>query len=814
MKRNLAMIGAVAAVQFSLLAGARDADWKKVDEAINKGLPKTAIEALEPIIQGAMKDKAYGEAAKATCRKIVLEANIQGNKPEEKITRLREVIAKAPPELKPIYHSLHANWFWHYFQQNRWRFMQRTATAAAPGNDFTTWDLPRLFAEIDKEFTAALASGGALKKIPVSQFDDLLQKGNVPDAYRPTMFDFVAHDALNFYSSGEQAAAKPQDAFEIPATSPIFDAAEVFVNWKPETTDTDSPKLRAILLYQELLQFHKADKDPSAYIDADLARLAYAFNTAFGEEKNGRYKAALKALVDKWADHELSAYALHNWARVLQQENELVEAHKLATRGAKVFPDSIGGKMCRNLVTEIESKEMQINTERVWNAPWPKIQVTYRNLAEVHFRAVAWDWNEFLSKKHSRPEWLNDQERKALMAKAPALEWSAKLPPTDDYRQRTEALPAPETLKPGFYFLIASAKKDFSEKDNQVHFTDVWVSDLALVPRTHGGLVEGFVLEANSGEPVKGAEITCWHLDNNGNRIENPKVQTDEHGFFVLDVKAQRGYLIRARHNGREVASQNEYYPYQRGKGRPTEQTIFFTDRAIYRPGQTVNYKGLCVAINQESDNYDPLAARRVTVVFADPNGKEIARQERQCNDFGSFSGSFTAPRDRVTGRMRIFVQGGPNGSASFNVEEYKRPKFQVALEAPKTAPKLHDTVELTGNAESYTGAAIDNALVKYRVVREVRWPVWWRWYCWWDPYPSSSSQEIANGSARTGADGKFTIKFPAKPDLSIAPTNEPTFQFTVYADVTDNTGETRSAQRSAPCRSSRRVASRASIRR
>src|SRR5215468_351854 len=92
-----ALVGGLLLAQaFSLDAATREAEWKKVDDAIRKGLPKTAIEALEPIIAAALKDRAYGEAAKAIARKIVLEGNIQGNKPEEKIVRLEAAIASAP----------------------------------------------------------------------------------------------------------------------------------------------------------------------------------------------------------------------------------------------------------------------------------------------------------------------------------------------------------------------------------------------------------------------------------------------------------------------------------------------------------------------------------------------------------------------------------------------------------------------------------------------------------------------------------------------------------------------------------------------
>src|SRR3989441_7316619 len=270
-------------------AASRDSQWKEVEEAINKGLPKTAIEKLEPIIQGALKDKAWGEATKAIARRIVLEGNIQGNKPEEKITRLETEIGNAPKEIVPLLDTILANWYWHYFQQNRWRFMRRTQSAQPPGKDFTTWDLPRLFAEIDKQFQKALANADTLKKMPGAAFDDLLVKHALPDPYRPTLYDFIAHEALKFYSSGEQAAAKPEDAFELSADSPIFDGAEKFAAWDVERAagilpadrfnlaagsrqhaDADSPILKALRLYQDLLKFHQNDNDPSAFIDVNI----------------------------------------------------------------------------------------------------------------------------------------------------------------------------------------------------------------------------------------------------------------------------------------------------------------------------------------------------------------------------------------------------------------------------------------------------------------------------------------------------------------------------------------------------------------
>jgi 5-hydroxyisourate hydrolase-like protein (transthyretin family) len=801
MKNRILLLLLALAIPASFLsvwaAPPREEQWKQVDEAVKKGLPKTAIERLKPIIEGAIKDKAYAEAIRAIGRKIALEGNIQGNKPEEKITRMQAEIPKAPAEMKPVMNAIMAHWYWQYFQRNRWRFMQRTQTSQPPGKDFATWDLPRIFAEIDKHIVLSLSAAETLQKTPVGDYNALLVKGNVADTYRPTMYDFLAHEALAFYSSGEQAAAKAQDEFELSVGSPIFASADEFLKWKLETTDDDSPKLKAIRLYQELLKFHADDKDRTAWLDADLLRLNFGNNKAFGEEKNARYKVALKRFADEHAKHVVSSRAMHRWAAVLHGESELVEAHKLATQGKNRFPNSIGGKRCHNLIKQIEAKTVQIHTERVWNAPFPTIDVRYRNLTKVYFRAVSYDWLQHVKTARSQPGYLNNIQRKALLGKKPVLAWSVDLPATDDYQELREEIPAPETLKPGSYYLISSHAPNFSDKNNRVHFTDFWVSDLALVVRNRYGQAEvgGFVLDAITGDPIAKAKVQAWSNGNNRWTLAG-ETETDANGLFRIQGNNQRSHIFHVQHKDQALATGNSYYNYRNNqRPKPYVRTIFFTDRSLYRPGQTIQYKGLCIHVDSEADDYKVLPGQTVTVVFADHKNKEIARLKHKANDYGSFNGSFTAPRDRLMGRMSIRVDGNPPGATNLNVEEYKRPKFQTTLEAPQVPGKLNANVRLQGKATAYTGAAIDGAKVSWRVVRQVQYPVWWHWRYWWYPR-QNSSQEIAHGTTTSATNGTYDIQFLAKPDSKTSGEDEPTFRYTVYADVTDTTGETRSTQR------------------
>lgn len=780
-------------LSIQLHAAPRSDLWIKVAEAEHDHLPQSAIAILEPIIEQATADGAHAEAIKAVAKKIALETQIQGGLPEESILRLQAQVDEAPSQLQPTLQTLLAHSYWNYFQQNRWRFLERTQTEAPPSDDFQTWDLARILREIEKHFSTALAQKEFLQSIPVENYDRLLEKGSVPDAHRPTLYDFLAHQALAFYQAGEQGAIVAEAPFELAADGPVFDDALSLLNWSPTTPDHYSPEFKAVQLYQDLLRFHQNDTDRTAYFDADLARITYALNAATGEAKEARYIAALEAFIESAAQHELSSLARARLAQFLYHNSgDALAAHQMAQAGKNAFPESVGADTCHNLIEQIEARSARLTTEAIWNAPFPKLNVTYRNLSKVYFRAFPADFEESIRKGSNHRYAFGTTK---LRSTTPVLEWEADLPPTDDFQERTESLDAPESLSPGYYHIVASHDPAFSEQENFLSQAAVWVSDLALVVRTELNEIRanelgGFVLDARTGRPIAGAKVRVWNQTQQGKFKAGEQSTTDADGRFALR-KAPHSYrqIVHASHQGQTISKDLTLYGpnYGRHDSSPVQKTVFFTDRALYRPGQTVHYKGICIETEKDQQRYATLQNQKVTVVFLDRNGQEIANATHRTNDYGSFSGSFTAPIGGLSGSMTIRTLNLPHGSTSVSIEEYKRPKFQAELLPPEVAPKLNETVSLTGKATAYNGTAIGGAKVAWRVNRVARGPSW----CWW--WEPQSSQAIAHGETETAADGSFAIEFQAAPDPAISPDFEPVFSYNVYADITDTNGETRS---------------------
>ena len=821
-----------------LPAGPRKAAWEQVEQALEEGKPKSAAKALAGIEQAAIAEKAWGEAARAIATQARTDTGDAAPDEPDLVIRLVTAIDEAPEETRQVLSAIAANWTWSYYQANAWRYRQRTAGGADP-TDLTSmgaWDLTTILAEIRRRFDAALGDPGspaerALQTMPVAEWDALIEKGSMPDAWRPTVWDVLVRDAIAVTSSADAGLTAPEDAFELEASSPALGSLEEFFAWRPEAdesvTDRDSMLLETVVLYRRLLEFHRNDEDPSALLSADLDRILWAAEASVGEETEARKEAALRAFRERAGDHETAVLAAFHLASLLQGRGDFTEARAIAAAAAKASPESHGGAMCANLVSQIEAKTLSLATERSWAAPFPSIRVTYRNLERVHLRLCRADWRGRLEAGKPHAGWLDAQDRKAILALPPLREHAADLPATPDYRQRSEEIPVAvafdaATLEPGAYWLISSHKPDFSGDDNLVAATIVWVTQLGIVTETpppvfsddsrnggrrQPGRISGTVVDLASGEPVAAANVELY-LDQRGLQparggqtgyAKTAAVKTGKDGRFDLPAEPGRGAVLvaTAATSGREqTATSGPTRPQTRTLQPRVSSIVLVTDRGIHRPGQTVFYKGIVCRGDQATGTYAAVEGVAVEVTLRDANGREIATAKHEANGNGSFHGSFAIPAGCLPGQWTIQARAPQaSGGVAVRVEEYKRPKFRVELAAPQTSVPLGGEATLTGTAKTYTGLPVAAATVRWRVERRVRFPVWCRCFFPWLPF-EGGAQRIARGTATTDDNGSFRVSFPARPDRSVPRESLPVFSFEVVADVTDGGGETRSDER------------------
>ena len=812
----------------------RAAAWKSVDKALEEGKPKTALQALAGVEASAVRDKAWAEAARAIATRVLTETEDRPGDDPERVLRLAAAIDKAPAETRGVLEAIRANWTWGYFQANRWRYQQRTQGGADAKDlaKIAEWDLPAIVAEIRKRFAAAVGAPGsperaALQKLPVAEWSAIIDKGAMADAYRPTVWDVIVRDAIEFSSSGERGLVAPEDAFDFGADTPALGTAEEFLAWQPEAdtkvTDTDSPLLETIRLYRDLLAFHKGDADRTAFLAADLDRIVWASGAVVATGEPGdtydRKEAALRGFIERAGDHETAAIGRFHLASLVQQGDgqgdpgDMVEARKIALAGAEAHPKSPGGAMCKNLVAQIESRELSLATESSWADPWPVVRVTYRNIAKVQLRLAKADFLGRLKAGKPHGNWIDDADRKAILALPAVKQHAADLPATPDYRQRHQDIPVAaafdaQGLEPGAYWVIASHKENFGEQDNVVFVTLVHVTHLAIVseqnPHTAG--LAGHVVDIASGEPVAGATVKAFVRGDRGGPppfTEAATVTTDKDGRYEVAVPNQKEVVVvaTADRGGRQhMAATDPTHVWRNEQSSGYQTLVLVTDRGIHRPGQIVHYKGIACAGDHAKAEYRAVADREIIVVLNDANGREVAKATHKTSANGSFAGNFPIATGALPGQWSIQARAPGNngfgGAVGVRVEEYKRPKFLVKLAAPEKSPPLGGDVVLSGTATTYTGLPVSGAKVKWHVTRQVRWPFWCRWFFPWLPF-DAGGQRIARGTAVTDDSGKFTVTFTAKPDRAVPKESLPVFTYAVVADVTDTSGETRSDTRS-----------------
>ena len=792
------------------------AEWKKVAEAEKEGKPRTALEEVAKILAAARAEHNVPQIVRALIERAKFEQRIGEKQPHEQIASMEKELAAAQFPEKNLFHSITADLYESYFQMNRWRFYERTA-GTVEGEDIASWSLAKLMATITAHHHAALEHGAKLREIPLALLDEVLVKGTRSRTLRPTLYDLVAHRAADFFMNDESSIAEGAAPFEVSDVAYLL-PAERFALLPITTTDRNSLAWHALTVLQDLTRAHLRDTDPTALIDIELKRLSFVRGIHTAENRTAVHRKTLELLEMQYGAHAASArigYELarlsyekgNGWRDGMPESDRMGLKDALAKCGAATlkWPDSEGAMLCRALSSDIARKTIQLQAEPAVAPERPSlVLLKYRNVQKLYFRTVkltAARADELTARYQYGGDYQPEKIASELLKLAPRHAWEVSLPDDGDLREHRVEVPVPP-LERGDFAILCGTDPDLSYTANRLDWLIIRSTHLAFQQRVDDRAIEFFVADRTSGRPIEQAKVVLLRneYDYQISRYverETASGMTDRNGILRISLARgndrTHGFSALITQGGDRLKSAFWGYPYSRDR-RSYSRTYFFTDRAIYRPGQTIYFKG--IAIEHDAAGMPKIiTGKNDTVELYDPNGQKAGSLAVTTNGYGSFHGSFTAPTGALNGRMTLRTR---TGSLAVQVEEYKRPLFETKLEPPKGTYRLGDTVTVEGKATSYAGAPLSDAKVQWYVEREVHFPYFFGWWGrgWFYDLWNGKKAIIGKGETTTGPDGRYSIRFTARPDTQVPKEEQPLFSYRVHAEVTDLNGETHPAER------------------
>jgi uncharacterized protein YfaS (alpha-2-macroglobulin family) len=787
--------------------------WKKISSLEKKGLTSSALKEVTVIFNKAVKTGNEAQQVKAAMYQMKYRNQVEEENQENNIFFLDTLINKSKTPARNILQSMQAQLYWRYLQNNRYRLYDRSTLAEEKNQDIRTWSSNKLQETITRLYKASLENDAILKNTSLQGLEAILEKGKNTRSLRPTLYDLLANRALEYYADDERYITEPAYTF-IMNDERVFAPLNSFIQTKFQTKDNQSLRYLGLLLLQDILSFHAKDATPDAMIDANLTRLAFVNQFGIFTDKQKLYEEALLNIETAYPNNPAVAQATYLRARACYERGttydpftnrttqfEMKKAKDLCEESTRRFPGSAGAVSAQNLLNEIREPSLSLETEKVNipNQPFRSL-VKYKNASNLYLRIIK------ISKEEIKFYTGYDNENwKKILQLATFKKWNVALPDLKDYQQHATEIKI-DGLPTGNFIIFASLDPNFPLSKNIISKQLTHISNISYIQKNNDDL---YVLDRENGEPIPNATVNIWKQNNYNytTRTNEEKLQgtykSDAFGHVkLMKDKDYYNYRVQVLTGNDELFLDDNYYNYNYNGYDPASKnkTFIFTDRSIYRPGQTVFFKGIVVQTDPSTKRSKVIKGYKTNLILFDANGQKAGSLSLETNDYGSYNGKFSIPEGLMNGQF--YIQDSANNSLQyFSVEEYKRPKFITEIKKPEGIYKLNDSIRVTGTAKAYAGNNIGGASVKFRVVRKVRYPIWWGWDGYYGGkigYPGNDQEmEITNGETLTDQNGEFSITFKAIPDENADKKNQPVFNYEVSADVTDINGETRSSNTS-----------------
>lgn len=647
------------------------------------------------------------------------------------------------PEVEAIFHSLIAEMYSGYYHNNFWTISQRSPLADFLPEDIREWS-PNLFKDkIAKEVKASLEPSDVLQKTNADKYKTILDLKTDSRELRPTLYDFLLQRAIQLDADSAEAYYQKWMAFR-------------------QTQPNKKAQLLVALDYIKEFVWHSRKSQNEAYMQAlDSLSLQYT-------DKECRLELALARL------QMLTMFSQTNYT---ESEND---KEKKATKDLYEYTKQCVQEFGKNgraaeFYRVLSEMELPFIIVRHDNNIYPgkslSLKLTYRNVQKIKVT---------IYKNEEAPEAAMRQNRpkRSGLVKTSYFELLA----TEPFLAQDTLLEIPME-KNGLYCYKVE------EVGKKVSFSGTFsVSRLAAIVRpATDGKSEVLVTDFESGKPLSGVTVICYGNSYYDHPPRKGKVVTDKQGFALIDLpQAKTVRMIRPVMEGDTASLPTYVYGNNfRQERKAVEKASLFTDRSIYRPGQTVFFKGILYTDDKQTL---AKAGEEYVVSLRDANQKEVARKNFKTNEFGSFNGEFILPEGSLSGRFSL---SSAHASVSFRVEEYKRPTFVVSVDSVEETVSFGETLWLKGKAVTYSGVPLSSGKVSWNIST-----VPYRFARYYMPASYiSENEEISSGSAELNEDGTFKISFvPERLDMDKKSVVQ---EYEVSISLTDSKGETQEVKNS-----------------
>ncbi|WP_455961426.1 alpha-2-macroglobulin family protein [Bacteroides bouchesdurhonensis] len=707
--------------------------WKQVEQAEKNNLPRTLVDLTDKIYRKAEKKKDSPQMLKAYMWRMKYRETIAPDSFYINLQGLEQWVQQTKVSIdRAILHSLIAGIYADYAQQNRWALRRQKEIAGKIPGDIKEWTGNMFIEKIGMHAREAVKDSVLLLKTSSRTYIPFVELGEASEYYH--------HDMYHLLASRSIEALTEIDELELSQSKDV--------------------KQEIATLYKNMISAYRKKEDKEGILLASLDYLRWLNITRYVEKPSpvkGKqagiglpknfYIAGLNELIANYKSLEVCAEVYRAKAYYAFGREQWVTALQLCDEAIRLYPDYYRINILKNIRKNILCTSLSVD-----------ISSTAYPGEKIDFKANHKNLDGFTIQLYQSKNLISEQHY--------------SLTRSEEYQLQDTVFTfnAPQEL--GAYVMRVvpdnPTEKEVIEKEFAVTRIKVLTCPL---PQDQLAI---FTLDAQTGHPIPNTRVTFYE-DNGFKQFTD----TGEDGRIDIHRFSYQ-YLVATKDDDTAMLKQF----YNRGgvgrfdDNRVLERVILLTDKALYRPGQTVYVKG--IAYKMEKDSTYVIPDEEYTLALMDANKQEVGNKTLRTNDFGSFTTDFTLPSICLNGKFKLET---PYGACSILVEDYKRPTFDITFEKQQGSYQLGDEVQVKGKVQSYNGVLLQNLSAKYTIKR-----LTYRYR------HNMEEVHISSGEVTVDGKGEFSIPVYLEEDPRYMNDDKIYYHYQIQATVTNAAGETQTS--------------------